>query len=108
MHIAHLKLTNFRNFCHLDLELPARKIVLEGDNAQGKTNLLEALFFLATTRSARASTERELVGWGGGDEFFPGAQLSARVERANGALQLEIVLRAERLPAQTPSAAKKV
>ncbi|MBI4289172.1 MAG: DNA replication/repair protein RecF [Chloroflexi bacterium] len=98
MHIAHLKLTNFRNYRHLDLDLPARKIVLEGDNAQGKTNLLEALFFLATTRSPRASNERELIGWGGGDEFFPGARVAARVERAGGPLQLEIVLRAERLP----------
>ena len=96
MYIAHLKLTNFRNYPHLDIDLPARKIVLEGDNAQGKTNLLEAIFFLATTRSPRVSNERELIGWGGGDEFFPGAQLIARVQRADNALQLEIILSAER------------
>lgn len=101
MYIAHLKLINFRNYHHLDLELPARKIVIEGDNAQGKTNLLEAIFFLATTRSHRASNERELIGWGGGDEFFPGAQLTARVHKADGEIQLEIILRAERAATQT-------
>ncbi|MDO8635988.1 MAG: DNA replication/repair protein RecF [Dehalococcoidia bacterium] len=102
MHIAHLKLTNFRNYPHLDIGLPARKIVIEGDNAQGKTNFLEAIFFLATTRSHRASNERELIGWGGGDEFFPGAQLCARVQRADSEIQLEIILSAERSLTQAP------
>lgn len=108
MHIAHLKLTNFRNYPHLDIDLPASKIILEGDNAQGKTNFLEAIFFLATTRSPRASNERELIGWGGGDEFFPGAQLTARVQRADGILHLEIILSAERPVSQEPSASNHV
>lgn len=100
MHVACLKLSNFRNYRCLELDLPARKMVFEGDNAQGKTNLLEAIFFLATTRSPRAANERELVGWGGGDEFFPGAQLCARVQRDDGELRIEIILRGERSPRQ--------
>ncbi|GAG14950.1 unnamed protein product, partial [marine sediment metagenome] len=38
MHIAHLSLTNFRNYERLELDLPPHLMVLQGDNAQGKTN----------------------------------------------------------------------
>jgi len=42
LHINRLSLTNFRNYRHLDLDLPASPVVIQGDNAQGKTNLLES------------------------------------------------------------------
>ncbi len=61
MHITHLSLTNFRNYRRLDLDLPASAVVIQGDNAQGKTNLLESVYFLATTKSHRASSESELL-----------------------------------------------
>jgi DNA replication and repair protein RecF len=51
MHIEHLSLTNFRNYARLELSLPQRPIVLHGDNAQGKTSLLEAVYYLATSHS---------------------------------------------------------
>ena len=57
MHISHLSLTNYRNYSRLAVELPAGPILLRGDNAQGKTSLLEAIFFLSTTRSVHARTD---------------------------------------------------
>lgn len=61
MRIARLALTNFRNYRNLDLSLPEGLSVLYGDNGQGKSNLLEALYLLSVVRSHRAGTESELV-----------------------------------------------
>jgi len=47
MHLKHLSLTNYRSFARLDIEIPRRVILLTGDNAQGKTTFLEAIYFLA-------------------------------------------------------------
>jgi DNA replication and repair protein RecF len=63
MHLRHLALHNFRNYVRLDLDLLEGVTVLLGDNAQGKTNLLEAIYYLATSRSPHAGAERELVNW---------------------------------------------
>jgi DNA replication and repair protein RecF len=63
MYLTHLSLTNFRNYIRLKLDLPSGPVLLRSDNAQGKTNLLEAIYFLATTRSTFARAERQLVNW---------------------------------------------
>ena len=47
MYLTHLSLTNFRSFARLDLDVPRRVVLLVGSNAQGKTSLLEAVYFLA-------------------------------------------------------------
>ncbi len=61
MHLTHLTLRNFRNYRALDLDLAPGLIVLAGDNAQGKSNLLEAIYLLALTKSHRAENDRETV-----------------------------------------------
>src|SRR5512135_2025800 len=61
MRLTHLSLTNFRNFTRLDLDVPAGTVMLVGDNAQGKTSLLEAIYFLATLSSFHASSEKQLI-----------------------------------------------
>jgi DNA replication and repair protein RecF len=61
MHIKHLSLTNFRNFTRLDIDLPRRVVVLTGRNAQGKTSLLEAIYFLAAFTSFQTHTDRQLI-----------------------------------------------
>ncbi len=61
MYLNHLSLTNFRNFARLDLDVPRRVIVLVGDNAQGKTSLLEAVYFLAAFTSFQTHVDRQLV-----------------------------------------------
>lgn len=53
MHLAHLRLRDFRNYARLDLDFAPGFHLLIGDNAQGKTNILEAIYLLATLRSFR-------------------------------------------------------
>nr|HMN29904.1 AAA family ATPase [Caldilineaceae bacterium] len=71
MYLSHLSLTHFRNYQHLELELQGPVTLLQGQNAQGKTNLLEAIFFLATSKPVHAQTEREVVDWRAGEEPIP-------------------------------------
>jgi DNA replication and repair protein RecF len=77
MYLTHLSLTHFRNYTRLELDLPARVHVIRGDNAQGKTNLLEAIYYLATTKSPLTSTDRELIQWQAHDEVIPHARARA-------------------------------
>lgn len=61
MRIRHLSLTNFRLFARLETALPKGPLILQGDNAQGKTSLLEALYYLATGQSHHATSDRQLI-----------------------------------------------
>jgi DNA replication and repair protein RecF len=61
VYLNHLSLTNFRSFARLDLDIPPGVLLLVGANAQGKTSLLEAIYFLATFVSFNASSDRELI-----------------------------------------------
>ena len=61
MQLTHLSLTNFRNFTRLDVDVPGGTVMLVGNNAQGKTSLLEAIYFLATLTSFHASSDRQLI-----------------------------------------------
>jgi DNA replication and repair protein RecF len=61
MFLTHLSLTNFRSFARLDMDIPRRVVLLTGSNAQGKTSLLEAIYFLAAFSSFQTHTDRQLV-----------------------------------------------
>ncbi len=61
MYLTHLSLTNFRLFSRQDVEIPRRVLLLQGANAQGKTSLLEAIYYLATFTSFHALSDRQLV-----------------------------------------------
>ncbi len=61
MRLSHLRLSNFRNLADVELEVPPGVSVYFGQNAQGKTALVEAVYLLAIARSFRAENERELV-----------------------------------------------
>jgi len=61
MYLKHLSLTNFRSLTRLDTELPRRAIVLVGSNAQGKTSVLEAIYFLAAFTSFQTHVDRQIV-----------------------------------------------
>lgn len=65
-HLSRLHLTNFRNFADLELDIAPGVSVFFGDNAQGKTTLLEAVYLLAIARSFRAENEREVVSFRAG------------------------------------------
>ncbi len=93
MRLTHLSLHNFRNYVRLDLDLPPGVTLLQGDNAQGKTNLLEAIYYLATSRSPHAGADRELVNWLTVEaEPLPYARLVGRVARGAGEVAIEITL----------------
>lgn len=84
MHLTHLALTNFRSYTRLDLQLPAGAILLHGANAQGKTTLLEAIYYLATSKSPHASQDRQLLNWYANESDTPLAvgRLTAVVQSA--------------------------
>jgi len=62
--IKSLKLKNFRNYDFLSLDFDASTNIFYGNNAQGKTNILEAIYISATTKSHRGSKDRELIRFG--------------------------------------------
>ena len=61
MYLKHLSLTNFRSLTRLDAELPRRAVLLVGSNAQGKTSVLEAVYFLAAFTSFQTHADRQIV-----------------------------------------------
>ena len=63
MKLAHLELKNFRNYASLSMELDSGVNLIVGDNAQGKTNLLEAVVYLSQGSSYRTRKEEELIRW---------------------------------------------
>jgi DNA replication and repair protein RecF len=64
MTIREIRLSGFRNYSEFTSEFVDRVNVIIGDNAQGKTNLLEAIYFISTGRSFRAKSDRELIQFG--------------------------------------------
>ena len=92
IHISHIGLTNFRNYRRLELDLPSNLIVFQGDNAQGKSNLLEALYMLATARSQRAASDRELVNWACLQDELIAARITAQVQTKSDNLRIEMSL----------------
>lgn len=64
MRVDSLKLKNFRNYEELDLKFSPGTNLFFGDNAQGKTNILEAVYMLGTTKSHRTARDREMIRFG--------------------------------------------
>lgn len=67
-YIDNLILNGFRNYRHQILEFSPSLNIIEGDNAQGKTNLLEAIYYLSVNRSFRTNSDQEMVMKG--DNYF--------------------------------------
>lgn len=97
MLITHLSLSNYRNYGRLELSLPTGPLLLHGDNAQGKTNLLEALYYLATTRSPHSSQDSQLISWSMLEKNDPitVGRLVANVKASQGPKQIEMRLISE-------------
>ncbi len=85
MWLENLQLQNFRNYEAVDIDFTPGVNIFLGSNAQGKTNLLEAIYALALTRSHRTTNDKDLIGWEGKT-----AKVSGVVERRLGKLPLEI------------------
>lgn len=87
MKLNELTLHHFRNYDQLHLTFNQGLVILTGDNAQGKTNLLESIFLLAFAKSHRASKDQELIQW---DQDR--SQIQGLIETKNFDLPLEIIL----------------
>ncbi|GIK74163.1 MAG: DNA replication and repair protein RecF [Chloroflexota bacterium] len=92
MLLSRLSLTHFRNYRRLEIAFDAPLTLLQGRNAQGKTNLLEAIFMLATSKAVHASQEREIVGWQADNEPIPFCRVLGVATLDGRSVELEIVL----------------
>ncbi|MDG2282871.1 MAG: DNA replication/repair protein RecF [Longimicrobiales bacterium] len=92
MHLSELSLRHFRNLRNQELELPSEGVALIGDNAQGKSNFLEAIYYLETLRSFRGARDAQMVSFGddvfrvvgttqGGADEPRGAQIAAAFQK---------------------------
>lgn len=105
MFIKNLKLTNFRNFLGLDLDFD-KVTLLIGNNAQGKSNLLESIYFLSTTKSPRAEKDIELIKEGEGFTRVAGETGETKLEigmqkRQDGSEGLEKRVKVNGIPKRT-------
>ncbi len=92
MYIQSLSLRHFRTYARLELDLPAAPILLLGDNAQGKTSLLEAIAYLALGRSPLTPTDQHLIHWNAAESGLPFAHLEAQLVKQGRVEQLEIAM----------------
>ncbi len=88
MYLKTLHLRNFRNYPDQQVEFSAAKTILVGNNAQGKSNLLEAVELMSSLRSHRTSRDRDLILDG---EAI--AQISGHLQKDMGAVDLSLMLR---------------
>lgn len=95
MYIEHLSLTNFRNYARLESPLPKQPLVLYGANAQGKTSLLEAIYYLATSKSPYTTSDRQLIHWRMEDDPLPFARMAAEIVTGGSYQRLEMTLMLE-------------
>jgi DNA replication and repair protein RecF len=80
VHVAHLRLRDFRNYARLDVDFTPGFHVLIGHNAQGKTNVLEAIYLLATLRSFRGVGSAQMVRHGQ-KGYFVGSRVVSQGDR---------------------------
>lgn len=92
MHLSRLELRNFRNLGVQVLEFPPGGVALVGENAQGKTNLLEAIYYLETLRSFRGAKDDQLVAFG--ESFF---RIEGQV-RGEGGVGVQVAVAFDRGP----------
>src|SRR5512146_2482662 len=89
MYLSHLDLTDFRNFRNLELSLGPGLFLFYGENAQGKTNLLESVTMLTTAHSFHTTSDREVMNW---DSTEHVTRLRSTAVREGSPLQIEIVI----------------
>ena len=92
MYLKHLSLTHFRSFSRLDLDFPREIFLLVGDNAQGKTTLLEAVYFLSTFTSFHASAERQLLSFSAPENGIAVGRIVGEFQRQDSTHRIEVRL----------------
>ncbi len=87
MYIDQLQLRNYRNYDSIDIDFENKVNVILGENAQGKTNMMESIYVLAMAKSHRTSNDKDLIRW---DEEY--AKIKGTIKKHNGSLPLELVI----------------
>lgn len=87
MYIKKLKIKHFRNYKELSISFDNKVNVIIGENAQGKTNMMEAVYVLAMAKSHRTSNDKELIHW---DKEY--AKIEGWIEKKINPLPLELVI----------------
>ena len=87
MLITSLKLQNFRNYEELKLDFNKDVNIIYGDNAQGKTNILEAIFLTSIGKSFRTSKDKELIKIG---EDFSRVEVEFSKSDRDGSIKIEL------------------
>jgi len=87
MYIKQLHLNNFRNYDQLDVSFENNVNVILGENAQGKTNVMESIYVLAMAKSHRTSNDKDLIRWEA--EY---AKIEGRVQKNNGSVPMELII----------------
>jgi len=93
MYLKHISLTNFRSFTRLDIDIPQRVVLLTGANAQGKTSVLEAVYFLAAFTSFQTHVDRQIVNFHEAKKnTLAVTRLVADYQKARGKHRIEVRL----------------
>ncbi|UUX33069.1 DNA replication/repair protein RecF [Fundicoccus culcitae] len=87
MRLKRLELTNFRNYANLELSFDHSLTIFTGENAQGKTNILEAIFLLSLAKSHRTNHDQEMIRWSNTE-----AMIKGEVETKHYTFPLELQL----------------
>src|SRR5574342_855854 len=87
MYIEDLVLKDYRNYENLKIEFENKVNVILGENAQGKTNVMESIYVLAMAKSHRTSNDKDLIRW---DEEY--AKIEGRIKKSNGSLPMQLVI----------------
>lgn len=87
MYIEHLFLQNYRNYKELEVHFEDKVNVILGENAQGKTNVMESIYVLAMAKSHRTSNDKDLIRW---DTEY--AKIEGRVQKSHGTLPMQLVI----------------
>ncbi|MBU3134456.1 DNA replication/repair protein RecF [Clostridium gasigenes] len=81
MYIKRLQMLNYRNYIALDISFSKNVNVFIGDNAQGKTNILESIYYCAFAKSHRTSKDKELINWNGENTFISLSVSKKRIDK---------------------------
>ncbi|MEO8456557.1 MAG: DNA replication/repair protein RecF [Chloroflexota bacterium] len=93
MRLKHLHISDYRNLRDIDLDFSRDVTLVIGDNAQGKSNLLEAVYLLATMRSTRVETDAQLIRRDAMEgDVLPNARVVGDVSTADGPLEIAVTI----------------
>jgi DNA replication and repair protein RecF len=108
MYLKHLSLENFRLITRLDMQMPRRLLLFVGGNAQGKTSILEAIYYLATFTNALSAVDRQCINLLESEKNPAVGRIQAVFEREGKDHQIELRLILESINGNGPRFRKEI